>query len=227
MKTINGVYTSAHIFTTNNETTAIDNYAIHQLQSLCDNEVSKGCRIRVMPDVHPGIVGTIGLTMTIGDKLMPNLTGIDIGCGITLAQIKCKKIEYQKLDTVIRENIPFGGLEILCAELHQSRLAGVFAEEIFPDTGTPCNGGAVCKVKVVFVIHMYIVYVCGNIFNFILLHQVGKCTSCYSVQDACGTVQAQTCVAEVLGTLIAASVLAVILQEIIAACSGFLEYRPE
>lgn len=108
MKTINGVYTSAHIFTTNNEATAIDNYAIHQLQSLCDNEASKGCRICVMPYVHPGIVGTIGLTMTIGEKLMPNLTGTDIGCGMTLAQIKCKKIEYQKLDTVIRENVPSG-----------------------------------------------------------------------------------------------------------------------
>ena len=108
MKTINGVYSSATIFTTNNEATAIDEYALHQIQMLCDNETMKDCRIRIMPDVHPGKVGTIGLTMTIGEKLMPNLTGIDIGCGMTLAQIKGKKIEFQKLDTVIRENVPSG-----------------------------------------------------------------------------------------------------------------------
>lgn len=108
MKTINGAYTSAQIFTTNNKETAIDQYAISQLQMICDQESSLGCRIRVMPDVHPGKVGTIGLTMTIGEKIIPNLIGIDIGCGMTLAQIKGKKIEYQKLDTVIRDSIPSG-----------------------------------------------------------------------------------------------------------------------
>lgn len=108
MKTMNGIYASAKIFTTNNETTAIDDYAIHQLQMLCDNPVTEGSRIRIMPDVHPGKVGTIGLTMTIGTRIMPNLIGIDIGCGMTLAEIKDKKVEYQKLDKVIRENIPSG-----------------------------------------------------------------------------------------------------------------------
>lgn len=108
MKTINGAYTSAQIFTTNNEKTAIDQYALMQLQMICDQEASKDSIIRVMPDVHPGKVGTIGLTMTIADKVMPNLIGIDIGCGMTLAQIKDKKIEYQKLDTVIRDHIPSG-----------------------------------------------------------------------------------------------------------------------
>lgn len=108
MKTINGVYSSAIIHTTNNASTAIDNYAIAQLQALCNNEITKCCTIRVMPDVHPGKVGTIGLTMTIGNKLMPNLTGIDIGCGMTLAMIKGKKIEFQRLDGVIRDHIPSG-----------------------------------------------------------------------------------------------------------------------
>ena len=108
METIKGAYTSARIFTTRNKETAIDQYAISQLQMICNQESSKGCRIRVMPDVHPGKVGTIGLTMTIGKKIIPNLIGIDIGCGITLAQIKGKKIEYQKLDTVIRDSIPSG-----------------------------------------------------------------------------------------------------------------------
>lgn len=108
MKTIHGAYGSATIFTTSNEVTAIDDYALAQIQMLCDNEVSKGSDIRVMPDVHPGKVGTIGLTMTVGDKIMPNLVGIDVGCGMTLAKIKGKKMEFQKLDTVIRDNVPSG-----------------------------------------------------------------------------------------------------------------------
>ena len=108
METIKGAYTTAQIFTTNNKETAVDQYAISQLQMICEQESSKGCRIRVMPDVHPGKVGTIGLTMTIGEKIIPNLIGIDIGCGMTLAQIKGKKIEYQKLDTVIRDSVPSG-----------------------------------------------------------------------------------------------------------------------
>lgn len=108
MKIINGVYSSAKIFTTNNRKNAIDDYAIAQLQMLCDNEVSRNCKICVMPDVHPGKVCTIGLTMTVGTKIMPNIVGIDIGCGMTLAKLKQNKPEFQKLDTVIRNNIPSG-----------------------------------------------------------------------------------------------------------------------
>lgn len=108
MKTVNGLYSSAIIFTTNNNITAIDNYALAQIQMLCDNEVSKGSIIRIMPDVHPGKVGTIGLTMTVRDRILPNLVGIDIGCGMALAEIKGSKVEFQKLDSVIREHIPSG-----------------------------------------------------------------------------------------------------------------------
>jgi len=108
MEIIKGAYSEAHIFTTNNSDTALNQYARAQLQMICDNESSKGCLIRVMPDVHPGKVGTIGLTMTIGDRIIPNLIGIDIGCGMTLAQIKGKKVEGQKLDTVIRDCVPTG-----------------------------------------------------------------------------------------------------------------------
>lgn len=108
MEIINGAYSSAKVFTTKNKSTALDSYAKAQLQMLCDNDISLGSIIRVMPDVHPGKVGTIGLTMTIGSKIMPNLLGIDIGCGMTLAQINGKKPEFQRLDTIIRENIPSG-----------------------------------------------------------------------------------------------------------------------
>lgn len=93
MVNVKWAYTSAQIFTTNSKETSVDQYAISQLQMICDQESSKGCRIRVMPDVHPGKVGTIGLTMTIGEKIIPNLIGIDIGCGMALAQIKGKKMK--------------------------------------------------------------------------------------------------------------------------------------
>lgn len=105
--TVNGIYTSAIIFTTNNNH-PVEDYALSQLQMLCDNETSKNTRIRVMPDVHPGKVCTIGLTMTVGDKIMPNVVGIDIGCGVSLAQVRGKVKEFQKLDTVIRERVPSG-----------------------------------------------------------------------------------------------------------------------
>lgn len=109
MITIYGKYTNAIVYTTDNEQYAIDDYARSQLQMICDHPSTAGSKIRVMPDVHPGKVGTIGLTMTVGSLLLPNLVGVDIGCGMTLAKVKAKNIECQKLDTVIRDNVPVGG----------------------------------------------------------------------------------------------------------------------
>lgn len=103
MKIINGVYTSATVFSD-----TIEDYAVAQLKMLCDNEVFQNCKICVMPDVHPGKVGTIGFTSTVGDKVLPNVVGIDIGCGITIARLKQRKVEFQRLDKVIREKIPSG-----------------------------------------------------------------------------------------------------------------------
>lgn len=109
MITIYGKYTNAIVYTAASEEYAIDEYARKQLQMLCDHPSAAGSKIRVMPDVHPGKVSTIGLTMTVGSSLMPNLVGVDIGCGMTIAKLKSKNIEFQKLDTVIRENVPCGG----------------------------------------------------------------------------------------------------------------------
>lgn len=105
---ITGIYSQATIFTTQNQKNNIDDYAISQLQMLCDNPVSKNSTIRIMPDVHPGKIATIGLTMTVEDRILPNLVGVDIGCGISLAKLKVKKIEFQKLDKIIREWVPSG-----------------------------------------------------------------------------------------------------------------------
>ena len=105
MKELNGIYASAKIFTTKNSENAVDDYAIAQIQALLDLEANKDCTFRIMPDVHPGKVGTIGLTQTIHEKILPNVVGIDIGCGITLAKLKQKKIEFQKLDVTIQDTL--------------------------------------------------------------------------------------------------------------------------
>ena len=91
-----------------NEEYAIEDYARAQLQMICDHPSAEGSKIRVMPDVHPGKVGTVGLTMTVGNSILPSLVGVDIGCGMTLAKIKARNIEFQQLDTVIRDHVPSG-----------------------------------------------------------------------------------------------------------------------
>ena len=103
MKEIIGNYANAKIFTDD-----VEAYAEAQIKMICDDPVSSGSKIRIMPDVHPGQVGTIGLTMTIGERILPNLLGVDIGCGVTCARVKGKQIELQKLDSVIRKSIPSG-----------------------------------------------------------------------------------------------------------------------
>ena len=103
MKEISGKYTSAVI-----HTDTIEDYAVAQIRQLCDQPAFERSRIRIMPDVHPGKVGPIGFTATVTDKVMPAVVGIDIGCGIMIAKIRERKIEFQKLDAVIRDNIPSG-----------------------------------------------------------------------------------------------------------------------
>ncbi len=103
MKIVNGQYASAKIFTDD-----VEDYAVAQIQQLCNQTAFQGCKIRVMPDVHPGKVGTIGFTTTVEKQILPNVVGIDIGCGITLAKLRWRRMEFQKLDRVIRETIPVG-----------------------------------------------------------------------------------------------------------------------
>lgn len=58
---IEGKYTIAQVYTTKDAATAIDDYAVAQIQALVDNPIHEGCNVVVMPDVHPGVVGTIGV----------------------------------------------------------------------------------------------------------------------------------------------------------------------
>lgn len=103
MDTIKGNYAEAVVYASD-----IEDYAKAQINMICDNDISLGSKIRIMPDCHPGKVGPIGLTMTVGNKIIPQFMGIDIGCGMLVSKIKARNIEFQKLDKVIRENVPAG-----------------------------------------------------------------------------------------------------------------------
>ncbi len=103
MKTVTGIYTEAKIFTDD-----IEAYAEAQVKMICDNEVATGSTICMMPDIHPGKIAPIGLSMTVTDKVIPQLLGVDIGCGMACVKLNKNNVEFQKLDRVVRENIPSG-----------------------------------------------------------------------------------------------------------------------
>ncbi len=100
---LKGKYNAAKVFTD-----VVDEAAISQVLLLLNQEFVQGSKIRMMPDIHAGAGCTIGTTMTITDKIVPNLVGVDIGCGMETIQIKEKHIELQKLDKLIYEKIPSG-----------------------------------------------------------------------------------------------------------------------
>lgn len=103
MKQINGKFNSAKVFTD-----TIDPVAEEQIKTLCNQEFTQGSLIRVMPDVHAGAGCTIGTTMTVKDKIVPNLVGVDIGCGMATYVLREKEIDPEKLDGFIRSSIPAG-----------------------------------------------------------------------------------------------------------------------
>lgn len=103
MLKIEGKYNTAKIYTD-----SIENSAEGQLKKLLDQSFTENSKIRIMPDVHAGAGCTIGTTMTISNKIVPNLVGVDIGCGMETVALKNTKIELPKLDSFIHENIPAG-----------------------------------------------------------------------------------------------------------------------
>lgn len=76
----------------------IEDEAIEQIRRMCDYEFTEGSRIRIMPDVHAGKGCTIGTTMTVTDKAVPNIVGVDIGCGMYTVCLGKGDIDFEKLD---------------------------------------------------------------------------------------------------------------------------------
>lgn len=89
-------------------TDVVESDSIAQVMELCNQEFTQGSRIRLMPDIHAGAGCTIGTTMTITDKVVPNLVGVDIGCGMETVRLRESHLELQKLDKLIYEKIPSG-----------------------------------------------------------------------------------------------------------------------
>lgn len=103
MFTLNGKYNTAKIFTD-----IIEQEAIAQIINMCSQKAFEGSQVRIMPDVHAGKGYTIGTTMTINDKIIPNLVGVDIGCGMEVAWLGKININFAKLDNIIRTYVPSG-----------------------------------------------------------------------------------------------------------------------
>lgn len=76
----------------------VEDEAIEQIRRMCDYEFTEGSRIRIMPDVHAGKGCTIGTTMTVTDKAVPNIVGVDIGCGMYTVNLGKGDIDFEKLD---------------------------------------------------------------------------------------------------------------------------------
>ena len=76
----------------------IEDEAVNQIKRMCDYELSEGSRIRIMPDVHAGAGCTIGTTMTITSRVVPNIVGVDIGCGMLTLKLGRSEIDFARFD---------------------------------------------------------------------------------------------------------------------------------
>lgn len=100
------------IFTNNIEPEAVD-----QVNNLLNQPAFKDCKVRIMPDVHAGKGCVIGFTADLGDKVIPNIVGVDIGCGMLTVKLGNVPLDLEVLDNVIRNSIPCG------RNVHEGRIA--------------------------------------------------------------------------------------------------------
>lgn len=102
---IKGKHNEAKVFTDH-----LESGAIGQIMTLCNQPNAEGSKIRIMPDAHQGAGSTIGTTMTLKDTVVPNLVGVDIGCGLSVAIIETnpEEVNFDQVDDTIRNFIPSG-----------------------------------------------------------------------------------------------------------------------
>lgn len=100
---IKGLYNEAICYTDELEPTARA-----QILAVCDRPEFADSKIRIMPDVHAGMGCTIGTTMTVHDKIVPGMVGVDIGCGMETTRIEERSLDFAQLDRLIRREIPSG-----------------------------------------------------------------------------------------------------------------------
>lgn len=97
-----GQYNTAKCFAT-----TVDDGAVEQIREVCNAEAFANCKIRIMPDVHAGKGCTIGTTMTVTDKIVPAMVGVDIGCGMYTVYLGKIEVDFEKLDAAAHA-IPCG-----------------------------------------------------------------------------------------------------------------------
>ena len=112
MKQITGRYATASVYTD-----IIEETATEQIRQLCDQSFVEGCSIRIMPDVHAGTGCVIGFTADLGERVIPSIVGVDIGCGMLTVELGKETIDFAKLDQVVRQFIPAG------SEVHETPAA--------------------------------------------------------------------------------------------------------
>lgn len=96
-------------------TQRIEPDALNQIHTLMKQPAFADCKVRIMPDVHAGVGCVIGFTAALGDKVIPNIVGLDIGCGMLTMELGKIDIDLVALDSAIREHIPSG------REVHETR----------------------------------------------------------------------------------------------------------
>lgn len=117
---LTGKHNSCKVFTDN-----IDNETISQIMTLLNQEFVKENKIRIMPDTHAGAGCVIGTTMTLTDKVVPNLVGVDIGCGMYAVKLSETNADFNKLDNIIRTYIPSG------FDIHEHPISMSNADKIY------------------------------------------------------------------------------------------------
>jgi RNA-splicing ligase RtcB len=103
MLEIKGLYCNAIVYSEN-----IDEKSEEQIRELCSQPFTQNCKIRVMPDVHAGKGCVIGFTADLGEMVIPNIVGVDIGCGMLTVELGRIDIDFEFLDRIIGEYIPTG-----------------------------------------------------------------------------------------------------------------------
>lgn len=122
MINITGTETEAKVFSNYPQETALQ-----QIKELCNQPFLKETKIRIMPDYHAGKGCVIGTTIKLKDKVVPNLVGVDVGCGVLTVKLHDKAVDFHKLDQVIRNRVPSG------QELHSEETVQ-FISTGFPET---------------------------------------------------------------------------------------------
>lgn len=108
---VKGQFNTAKVFSDN-----IEEATLEQIVTLCNQEFTKGCKIRIMPDCHAGIGCVIGFTADLGDQVVPNLVGVDIGCGMYTLKLGKIDVDLPLLDKTIHKRIPAG------REVHKKKI---------------------------------------------------------------------------------------------------------